>query len=240
ELAKVDVRAGSTMGRIYRIYPEDRPPRAAPRLDKMNVEQLVAALDTPNGWQRDMATELLADSVKLQEWDLVGRLLEQLLRKGVHPEARAQALIVFQRLTLDLPSRDGLLAAVAAVHPGVRRQAPPLWARSLRFFSKEFVIASADDADAQVRLELAYMLGGASEPSGAPAAALARLATRHADDPYLVAAVLSSVNKENVKEFAGAVLSEKAKSPSALRQKTLGLVAAMGDDVLRVASRAIT
>ncbi len=59
ELAKVDVRAGSTMGRIYRIYPKDRPPRPLPRLDKLDTAGLVAALDSPNGWQRDLVGQMI-------------------------------------------------------------------------------------------------------------------------------------------------------------------------------------
>ena len=48
-------RAGSTMGRIYRVQPKDQQPRAQPRLDKLDTAGLVAALDSPNGWQRDLA-----------------------------------------------------------------------------------------------------------------------------------------------------------------------------------------
>src|SRR5439155_21337241 len=53
DLVKLDVRAGSTMGRIYRIRPQNSSSRAMPRLDKLTTEGLVAALDSPNGWQRD-------------------------------------------------------------------------------------------------------------------------------------------------------------------------------------------
>src|SRR5262249_52814447 len=56
---KLDLRAGHDMGRIYRIYPEGKKPRAIPRLAKTTAMELVAALDSPNGWQRDMAHMLL-------------------------------------------------------------------------------------------------------------------------------------------------------------------------------------
>src|SRR5207253_9099974 len=59
ELAQVDLRAGSTMGRIYRIVPKDDKPRLQPRLDKLDAAGLVAALDSPNGWQRDLASQML-------------------------------------------------------------------------------------------------------------------------------------------------------------------------------------
>ncbi len=34
-------------------------PRAVPRLDRLDTAGLVAALDSPNGWQRDTAQQLL-------------------------------------------------------------------------------------------------------------------------------------------------------------------------------------
>ncbi|HMF12456.1 MAG TPA: PVC-type heme-binding CxxCH protein, partial [Gemmataceae bacterium] len=47
---KLDLRAGHDKGRIYRIYPKDRKPRAIVRLDKMGAKELVAQLESPNGW----------------------------------------------------------------------------------------------------------------------------------------------------------------------------------------------
>ena len=57
--AKLDLRAGSDQGRIYRVYPSDRKPRPIPRLDRLDTAGLVAALDSPSGWQRDTAQRLL-------------------------------------------------------------------------------------------------------------------------------------------------------------------------------------
>ena len=52
---KLDLRAGHDKGRIYRVYPVGTKPRPIPRLDKLDTAGLVAALDSPSGWQRDMA-----------------------------------------------------------------------------------------------------------------------------------------------------------------------------------------
>ncbi|HEX4592598.1 MAG TPA: PVC-type heme-binding CxxCH protein, partial [Gemmataceae bacterium] len=52
DLAKLDVRAGAALGRIFRIRPVDREPRPIVRLDKLDNAGLVAALDSPNGCQR--------------------------------------------------------------------------------------------------------------------------------------------------------------------------------------------
>src|SRR5439155_14373199 len=55
---KIDLRAGSEEGRIYRVFPVDRRPRPIPRLDGLDMKGLVAALDSPSGWQRDTAQRL--------------------------------------------------------------------------------------------------------------------------------------------------------------------------------------
>ena len=57
--AKLELRRHSDKGRIYRVYPVGRKPRPIPRLDKLDTAGLVAALDSPSGWQRDMAQQML-------------------------------------------------------------------------------------------------------------------------------------------------------------------------------------
>ena len=52
---RLNLRAGDDMGRIYRVYPVGQPPRKFTRLERLDTAGLVAALDSPNGWQRDMA-----------------------------------------------------------------------------------------------------------------------------------------------------------------------------------------
>ena len=53
---------GNDLGRIWRIVYEDNPiSRKAPQLSAAPVEQLIAALDHPNGWWRDTAQRLLVD-----------------------------------------------------------------------------------------------------------------------------------------------------------------------------------
>ena len=56
---RLDLRAGHDKGRIYRVYPVGKPPRPIPRLDRLDTAPLVAALDSPSGWQRDMAQQML-------------------------------------------------------------------------------------------------------------------------------------------------------------------------------------
>ena len=46
---KLDLRAGTTMGRIYRVVPEKVSARPMVRLDQLDTPGLVAALETTNG-----------------------------------------------------------------------------------------------------------------------------------------------------------------------------------------------
>ncbi len=56
---RLDLRAGQDKGRIYRVYPVGKKLRRIPRLDRLDTAGLVAALDSPNGWQRDTAQQML-------------------------------------------------------------------------------------------------------------------------------------------------------------------------------------
>src|SRR4030095_10358676 len=55
-LARLDVRAGEGMGRIYRVFPHGkRPPLWMERLDRMPSTQVAHRLESPNGVVRDLA-----------------------------------------------------------------------------------------------------------------------------------------------------------------------------------------
>jgi putative heme-binding domain-containing protein len=111
---------------------------------------------------------------------------------------------------------------------GVRRQAvrlaEPLLARSPAL--AEAFLKRIDDPDAQVRLQLAFSLGEWRDARAARA--LAALARKHGDDPYLAAAVLSSLNGDNVGEVVNEVLAGAA-PPEAFARQLLGVAVAVGE-----------
>ncbi len=80
-----DLRAGDDKGRIWRVYPEDKPPRKVPRLDKLDATGLIAALESPSGWQRDTAQRLLTE--RAAESTREGRSTRQERLKPEHDEA---------------------------------------------------------------------------------------------------------------------------------------------------------
>ncbi len=184
--AKLDLRAGHDLGRIYRVVPVAATPRPIPRLDKLDTAGLVTALDSPNGWTRDTAQRLL---VQAGDKGAVP-LLRRLAATAPSPKVRVQALWTLDGL--DGLSAETIRVALVDAHPEVRRHAlrlgegmltsePGVLARSLRL---------ADDPDPRVRLALALALGGTDVPAAADA--LARLARRDPEDPWLRTAILSS------------------------------------------------
>jgi putative membrane-bound dehydrogenase-like protein len=224
DLAKVDVRAGSTMGRIYRIRPRDKPPRPMPRLDKLDTTGLVAALDSPNGWQRDLAGQMLL-------WKHDREALPALERLAVNPraETRLQALCVLDGLG-HLPTQL-VRKALKDTHPGVRRHAIRLAERHLADDAGlgPTFLPLVKDADAQVRLQLAFTLGAWRDTRAA--AALAELLRNYSDDSYLTAAALSSVHADNLSDVFTVVCRESpgAVPPVRVVRALLGLAVALGD-----------
>src|SRR2546427_3299106 len=156
------LRAGSDLGRIYRVYPETRPPRPIPRLDQLGTAALVAAMESPNGWQRDTVQRLL---VEKQDSAAIAPL-RALLQQSPSPKTRLQALA----------TRDGLgaidsgtvMAALHDSHPAVREHAVRLSECFLRPGETacrrdpavgNALLAMTRDPSIRVRYQLAFSLG---------------------------------------------------------------------------------
>ncbi|HVK59026.1 MAG TPA: PVC-type heme-binding CxxCH protein, partial [Candidatus Kapabacteria bacterium] len=87
-LAKIDIRAGADRGRIYRLRPKAGELRPIRDLTKLALDDLAAALNSPNGTERDRVHAEL-----LHRRDASARLpLENLVREADLPQVRLQAL----------------------------------------------------------------------------------------------------------------------------------------------------
>ncbi|MFO0877289.1 MAG: neutral/alkaline non-lysosomal ceramidase N-terminal domain-containing protein [Gemmataceae bacterium] len=220
ELARVDTRAGASMGRLYRVRPANKPLRAVPRFNQLEPPALAALLASPNGIQRDLATQTLLWRGKAEAAAPVRKLLA-----SARPEARVHALCVLDGLKQ--LTADDVLTALKDAHPGVRRHAVRLAERFLG--EKEplgdALVSLVDDPDAQVRLQVAFSLGEWKQPRAVEA--LARLAARPGDDPFLTAAVLSSIRPDTV----GGVVARARQlgTPDGMLQKLQALAASVGD-----------
>ncbi len=177
-------RLGEERGRIYRVSARDRAPRKNLPLAGLSSAELVAALDSANGWQRDKAQMLL-----LWRKDAAAvPLLESLARDSRNPLARLHALCTLDGLDRLKPEMVG--RALSDAHPGVRINA----LRLAEHRATPGVIAAAvklvTDADRKVLLQLACTLGEWREATAGEA--LGRLAVMNHADKFITAAVLSS------------------------------------------------
>jgi putative membrane-bound dehydrogenase-like protein len=209
DLARLDVRAGHDLGRIYRVRAAAAPRTALPRLDRLDARGLAAALDTANGTVRDLAGQMLVWG----KHESAGPALRKIAGASKHPEARLQALCVLDGLGKLTP--EVVQKALADTDAGVRRHAvrlaEPLLAKQPAL--GEAVVKLVDDSDAQVRLQVAFTLGEWRDTRASRA--LAKLARQQGHDPALASALLSSLHAGNVAEVTPAVLSAES-SPTQL------------------------
>ena len=199
DLANLDVRAGAKLGRIFRIRPTDHEPRPMVRLDKLDNAGLVAALDSPNGCQRDLAMQMLLWRNAKDAAPALAKLAAECKR----PEGRLHALCALNGLGKLTP--ELVRAGLADSHAGVRRSACRL---SEQFLGADDLTGlklavRINDPDARVRLQAACSLGEWKDKWAGQG--LAKLVLSHPDDPYLTAAVLSSVGAGNVAAVLGAL-----------------------------------
>ena len=187
--APATTRAGSTAS----IRPERS--RGDPRLDRLDTAGLVAALDSPSGWQRDMAQQMLL----WQHNPAAVSLLEKAALENANPLCRLHALCTLDGLHALTPAV--VRRALDDAHPGVRRHAVRLCEPLLATAPElgERLVKLSEDPDAQVRMQVAYSLGAWDDPRAARALGL--LALREAGDRYLLTAVLSSLTPKNLDEM---------------------------------------
>jgi putative membrane-bound dehydrogenase-like protein len=201
----LDLRAGSDRGRLFRVVPVDKTPRPIPRLDALDTSGLVAALDSPNGWQRDTAHRLLLHK---QDKDAV-EPLRRLVASTRNPKARVQALWVLENL--GGLSAEAVLKGLDDSHPQVRRNAVRVAGRLLETSPAvaESVLKKVADADPSVRFELSLVLGNWNDPRAG--AALATIARRDGSDSWFRAAVLTSAPRH-----VGTILTKLFDGPEPL------------------------
>ena len=184
----VDFRRGHEFGRLWRIVSADSPSPRPVRLDGDSPSQLVARLESPNGWVRDTAQRLL---VERHDLAVVPRL-KRAVEAGPNPAGRAQALATLRGL--DAMDTATLREALADLDPRVVEVALRL-AEGRSAEVADRLPALADSADAPVRLLSALRLGDLETTEARDA--LARIAGRDADDRWIRLAVLSGVGRSS-------------------------------------------
>lgn len=210
---KLNVRAGDDKGRIWRVAPIGSKAGAIPRFDKLTPKELVARLDSSNGWQRDLVQQLLIDAAD----PATIPLLRTQSLQSKNPLCRLHSLCTLDGMKGGL-TEELLQAAMKESHPGIRRHAIRL-VESLGLpgaATIEQLSTLVDDPDAQVRLQLAYTLGDVKNPMVGQL--LGRLARQSQGDTYQIAAVMSSLNRDNLADVLTEVLKNGDQQTELLQQ----------------------
>lgn len=187
-LAEIDVRAGSDKGRIYRIKPTGKSLRPIRDLGKMRIPELVAALDSPNGTERDRVhIELLSRRDKS-----AATLLLKLASSAKSAQVRVQAFSVSEAFA---PIKEeNLLYALKDSDAHVRQNALRLAESVLAKRPSEKLVTAilslTNDSSRALLHQLAYTLGESKKPQAA--GGLIALATAHPNDAELRRKILTS------------------------------------------------
>ena len=225
----LNLRNGHDKGRIYRIFPTGTKLKPIPNLAKMKTKELVAALDSSNGWQRDTAQRLL---IERNDEAAVKPLRQIIQRKQKHktPLARLHALCTLNALgKLDDQS---VLKGITDKHPAVMRRA--ILIGETYFAGKKIenyfwnVAKMMTDADPAVRLQLAYSLGNSNQNFAATT--LGMMFINQSNDKYIQAALMSSVNRKNLNKILMAIAEQgdSSKESMQLMHRLIGMAASMG------------
>ncbi len=210
-------RLGDDLGRIYRVSRTGMPGFKPVRFDRLGTVDLVAALDATNGWRRDKAHQILlwrADPAAVAP-------LLALTEQSPNPLARLHALCVLDGLG-ELPPA-AVVRALSDRTPGVRENALRLAETRFTPAVLGAAVRLAGDQDAKVRLQLALSLGATQDAVAGET--LGRLLLAGADDPMLIAAVMSSATP-HLRALAAAV----ARQPSIVLVEPLLTIALGLDD----------
>ncbi len=231
---RLDLRAGSEQGRIYRVFPVNRKPRPIPRLDQLDETGLVAALDSPNGWQRDTAERLLLH----RGGTTALPALRELAVRTKRPQARVQAIWALADLGgLDESSAmAGLNDRDGRVREAVVEAVEPLLPKSDAL--AEAVLRLAEDPEARVRFRLALLLGNWDDHRAGEA--LAKLARRDGKDSWMRTAILCSA-MPHVPALLGGVLGGpgEGEPPPEMVEPLLALAGALPGGLSEAAVRSI-
>ncbi|NUQ60959.1 MAG: c-type cytochrome [Pirellulales bacterium] len=194
--------AGSDKGRIWRVVAGGSPRQPRFNLAACSSAQLVGELSRRNAWWRETAQRLLVERGDRS----VVPVLESLAREGATPQMRLHAIYTIEGLgaltpeTVQRVLRDPHFAlrmhALALAEPWLDKRAA----------LAEQVLGMTGDEHPRVRLQLAFTLGELDDQRAA--AALAQLASRDGEHPWMQAAILSSV-AESAARLAAEILGRK-------------------------------
>ena len=180
-------------GRIYRVVHETTKRDTTNDLQSASAAQLVTTLAHPNGWRRDTAQRLLVERTGRATRGPTVAALVRLASAAPDWRTRLHALWTLDGIdavesvtvvrALEDPSRDVRSAALRIAER---------WLGAGDRAIETAVLKRLDDSDWAVREQLAATLGAL--PRGPRETAVARVLERHAADPVVMDAALSSIH----------------------------------------------
>jgi len=207
------------LGRIYRVMHETTKRDTDAPFSKATPAQLVEALSHPNGWRRDTAQRLLVE----RGAPTVVPALTKLAGSAPDPRTRLHAL-----WTLDGIDRIEVSTVVSALDDNsrdVRASALRIaerWLADANHPIRPAVLKRLDDSDWFVREQLAASLGVL--PPGARETAIVSLLERHATDPVVMDAALSSLRGVEPSALDALIQAADAQTPQ--REAAIAMIAA--------------
>jgi putative membrane-bound dehydrogenase-like protein len=180
---RYDFNGRRDLGRIWRIVPEKHERKPSVPLGRKSTAELVALLESPNGWTRTTAHRLLFERQEGEAFEPIRKLA---VSGG--PLARVHAAWLLEaRGKLDEAVIRELLVHA---HPRVREHGAIL-AEAMVVEVIHSLIGLADDPDPRVRFQAALALGASKDEAALPA--LAKIAEKGAHDRWTRLAVASAV-----------------------------------------------
>ncbi|MBI1311426.1 c-type cytochrome [bacterium] len=203
--------------------PESSGPRSwlTEKWDEVAVEQLCDRLASPNGWWRDAAHRILlqrATDDSSRDFNAPADL-PKIAGTNPLPQIRVQAMCAAVGLGVDVD----FLKLLSDPSPMVRGQAvrlatPLAWPEGVVPSSdsgpqrqlQAAILQRVNDSEPTVQFQLAIALGNVATTLGyrLPAMTLGKLLINNADDPWITAAAISSLNESNVEDVLSTVLRE--------------------------------
>lgn len=232
---QLDLESGRDRGRIYRLTPPGFVPPKPPRLGSAGVTELIAALANPNSWWRETAHRLIFER---HDPAFVAPLRSLLRTRASDPPTGAQVAslsrlhALWSLKGLGALEEADLHVALDDPSPGVREHAIRLAESTLATAPAllERVLALASDPSLRVRGQAALSLGDLGDDRVTQA--LAEVARRDPDDPWIRVAVLSAKPDRSVELLDS--LCRTSEAPEATVRLLATFVGARGfDDEVR-------